>query len=40
MPAINLAAIGTEVVWLTFGLGIVFGMTAQRTHLCAMGAAD
>ena len=38
MTSVNLAAIGTEVVWLTFGLGILFGMTAQRTHFCTMGA--
>ena len=38
MPVIDLAAIGARVVWLAFGLGILFGMTAQRTHFCTMGA--
>lgn len=38
MPPINLAAIDTQVVWLTFALGMVFGLTAQRTHFCTMGA--
>lgn len=34
----ELAAIGLRVVWLAFGLGALFGMTAQRTHFCTMGA--
>ena len=38
MPAIDLAAIGLRVTWLAFGLGTLFGMTAQRTHFCTMGA--
>ena len=38
MTAIELAAIGSRVVWLAFGLGILFGATAQRTHFCTMGA--
>ena len=38
MPAIDLAGIGMRVAWLAFGLGAVFGMTAQRTHFCTMGA--
>ena len=38
MPAIDLAGIGMRVVWLAFGLGALFGMTAQRTHFCTMGA--
>ncbi len=38
MPAIDLAGIGMRVVWLAFGLGAAFGMTAQRTHFCTMGA--
>ena len=38
MPAIDLATIGLRVTWLAFGLGTLFGMTAQRTHFCTMGA--
>ena len=38
MQSIDLAGIGLRVVWLAFGLGTVFGMTAQRTHFCTMGA--
>ncbi len=38
MPAIDMAALAAKVVWLSFGLGILFGMTAQRTRFCTMGA--
>ena len=38
MPAIDMAGIGLRVTWLAFGLGALFGMTAQRTHFCTMGA--
>ena len=33
-----MAALAAKVVWLSFGLGILFGMTAQRTRFCTMGA--
>ena len=38
MTEIAFAALGSRVVWLTFGLGLLFGATAQRTHFCTMGA--
>ena len=38
MTEIDVAALGTRVVWLVFGLGMLFGATAQRTHFCTMGA--
>lgn len=38
MLPIDVAAIATKVVWLAFGLGMLFGATAQRTHFCTMGA--
>ena len=38
MTEIDVAALGTRVVWLVFGLGVLFGATAQRTHFCTMGA--
>ena len=38
MTEIEFAALGTRVVWLVFGLGLLFGATAQRTHFCTMGA--
>ena len=38
MNEINVAAIASQVAWLAFGLGIVFGAVAQRTHFCTMGA--
>ena len=38
MDQINVVAIASQVTWLAFGLGIVFGAVAQRTHFCTMGA--
>ena len=38
MAPFDLTAIASRVIWLTFGLGALFGMTAQRTHFCTMGA--
>jgi uncharacterized membrane protein YedE/YeeE len=38
MESPNVAAIANQVVWLAFGLGVVFGAVAQRTHFCTMGA--
>jgi len=32
------AALATQVLWLSFALGAVFGAIAQRTHFCTMGA--
>jgi uncharacterized membrane protein YedE/YeeE len=38
MESINVAAIASQVVWLAFSLGVIFGAVAQRTHFCTMGA--
>lgn len=38
MTEIAFTALGSRVVWLVFGLGLLFGATAQRTHFCTMGA--
>ena len=38
MTEVDIAALGSRVVWLVFGLGLLFGATAQRTHFCTMGA--
>lgn len=38
MQASDLATLGTQVLWATFILSIVFGAVAQRTHFCTMGA--
>ena len=38
MQSINVVALGHQVTWLSFGLGVVFGSTAQRSHFCTMGA--
>jgi uncharacterized membrane protein YedE/YeeE len=38
MTAPALHSLALQVVWWTFALGVVFGMTAQRTHFCTMGA--
>lgn len=38
MPSIHPAAIALQVVWLSFGLGVLLGATAQRTQFCTMGA--
>jgi uncharacterized membrane protein YedE/YeeE len=27
-----------QVLWASFGLAVVFGAIAQRTHFCTMGA--
>ena len=38
MHQIDLVSVAHQVVGLAFGLGIVFGAIAQRTHFCTMGA--
>ena len=38
MTEVDIVALGSRVVWLVFGLGLLFGATAQRTHFCTMGA--
>ena len=38
IPALN--AITTQVLWAAFFLSVVFGVIAQRTHFCTMGAVS
>lgn len=38
MQDINLGAIASQVLWAAFGLAVLFGAIAQRTHFCTMGA--
>jgi uncharacterized membrane protein YedE/YeeE len=38
MQEADVARLTAQVLWLAFGLGIVFGAIAQRTHFCTMGA--
>jgi uncharacterized protein len=38
MEQANMTAIASQVAWLAFALGAVFGAVAQRTHFCTMGA--
>jgi uncharacterized protein len=40
MPAIDIASLTQQVLWLTFGLSIIFGIAAQRSHFCTMGAVS
>jgi uncharacterized protein len=40
MPTIDISSITQQVLWLTFALSIVFGMAAQRSHFCTMGAVS
>jgi uncharacterized membrane protein YedE/YeeE len=38
MQEIDLKALSTQVLWAAFGLSVLFGVIAQRTHFCTMGA--
>jgi len=38
MPEADPKSLATLVLWSAFGLSIVFGAIAQRTHFCTMGA--
>lgn len=38
MTDADLAALATRLLFAAFGLGLVFGAVAQRTHFCTMGA--
>src|SRR3954466_10919234 len=38
MQEIGLGALSTQVLWAAFGLSVLFGAIAQRTHFCTMGA--
>ena len=38
MQDIDMGAVAAQVLWATFGLSLLFGAIAQRTHFCTMGA--
>ena len=38
MQESDLPGLAAQVLWATFGLAVVFGAIAQRTHFCTMGA--
>jgi len=38
MPNIDMGAVAAQVLWAAFGLSLLFGAIAQRTHFCTMGA--
>ena len=38
MTEAQLASLTTQVLWAAFGLGVLFGLVAQRSHFCTMGA--
>ena len=38
MQDLDLKALASQVLWAAFGLSVVFGAIAQRTHFCTMGA--
>ena len=40
MQEIDMQALATQVLWAAFGLSVVFGAIAQRTHFCTMGAVS
>src|SRR5580765_2485158 len=40
MQEIDLKALSTQVLWAAFGLSVLFGAIAQRTHFCTMGAVS
>ncbi len=38
MQDIDIISLGQHVLWAGFGLAVLFGALAQRTHFCTMGA--
>ena len=38
MQNIDMGAVAAQVLWAGFGLSLLFGAIAQRTHFCTMGA--
>ena len=40
MDAAELASMGRQVLWATFGLSVLFGAITHRTHFCTMGAVS
>lgn len=39
-PVIDVSVVVTQVLWATFGLSLVFGFLAQKSHFCTMGAVS
>jgi uncharacterized protein len=40
MTIADVASVQAQVLWWTFGLSILFGVAAQRSHFCTMGAVS
>jgi uncharacterized protein len=40
MQDVDMGALATQVLWAAFGLAVVFGAIAQRTHFCTLGAVS
>lgn len=40
MQDIDLQALSAQVLWASFALSVLFGVIAQRTHFCTMGAVS
>jgi len=40
MNEVDLKSLATLVLWSAFGLSVLFGAIAQRTHFCTMGAVS
>ena len=38
MQNVDMGALASQVLWAAFGLSVLFGAIAQRTHFCTMGA--
>jgi uncharacterized membrane protein YedE/YeeE len=38
MQDVDMGAVASQVLWAAFGLSVLFGAIAQRTHFCTMGA--
>lgn len=38
MQEVDVVALGHQVLWATFALSLAFGLIAQKTHFCTMGA--
>jgi uncharacterized membrane protein YedE/YeeE len=38
MQNTDMGAVAAQVLWASFGLSVLFGAIAQRTHFCTMGA--
>lgn len=40
MSDVDLSSVSNQVLWASFALAFVFGVLAQRTHFCTMGAVS